>query len=60
MDTRPIARILGNSGLFFVAALGGTVAMEAPSIEVAAWATVIGLIASSSRELVEFGKSKRK
>lgn len=59
MDTRPVARILGNSGLFFVASLGGTVAMGAPSIEVAIWTTLIGLIASTSRELAEFGKSRK-
>lgn len=60
MDTRPIARIIGNSGLFFVASLGGTVAMGAPSVEVAAWTTLIGLIASTSRELSEFGKTRKK
>jgi hypothetical protein len=59
-DTRPIARILGNSGLCFVASLGGTVAMGAPSVEVALWTTAIGLIASASRELTEIGKRSRK
>jgi hypothetical protein len=60
MDTRPAARIIGNSGLFFVASLGGTVAMGAPSVEVATWTTFIGLIASTSRELAEYGKSRKK
>lgn len=56
MNTRPIARIIGNSGLYFVATIGGTAAMGAPSLEVAAWTTLIGFIASASRELVEHGK----
>jgi hypothetical protein len=59
MDTRPAARVIGNSGLYFVATLGGTAAIGTPSPEIAAWTTLIGLIASTSRELAEYGKGRK-
>ena len=59
MDSRPAARIIGNAGLYFVAALGGTAAIGTPSPEIALWTTLIGLIASTSRELAEYGKTRK-
>ena len=55
----PIARILGNAGVFFVTPYLGSTLAGAPSIETALWSVVVGLIASSTRELIEFGKIKR-
>lgn len=59
MNLRPLARVIGNSGLYFVATLGGTTFAGVPNLEVVFWVTLIGLITSGSRELVEYGKSRK-
>jgi hypothetical protein len=59
MNTRPIARILGNSGLYFVTPYAGSALAGTPSIETAIFTALIGLILSTSRELIEHGKERR-
>lgn len=60
MNLRPLARITGNAGIFFTATVGGTALSGAPDVEIALWVTLLGMIASASREVVEYGESKRK
>lgn len=55
----PIARVLGNAGIFFVTPYLGSTLAGAPSVETALWSVLAGLILSSSREIIEFGKIKR-
>jgi hypothetical protein len=56
---KPIARVIGNSGMYFVAPyIGSGVATGIPNIETALFTTVIGLILSGSRELIEYGKNR--
>lgn len=59
MNLRPVARVIGNSGLYFVATLGGTTFAGVPNMEVVLWVTLIGLITSTSRELSEYGKTRK-
>lgn len=60
MDIRyPLARIIGNAGIFFVTPYTGSVLAGAPSLETALWSVLIGLVLSTSREVIEFGKIKR-
>jgi hypothetical protein len=60
-----IARIFGNAGMFFVTpyvgsgvATGVGVSQTQMSIETASIITMIGLILSTSRELIEYGKQR--
>lgn len=54
-----IARIFGNAGMYFVAPyIGSGVATGVPNLETAGFTTLVGLILSSSRELIEYGKSR--
>ena len=59
MNLRPMARVIGNTGLYFVSTLGGTTIAGVPDIEVALWVALIGLVTSGSRELSEYGKSRK-
>jgi len=59
VNTKPIARILGNSGLYFVTPYAGSALAGAPSIETAIFTALIGLILSTSRELIEHGKERK-
>ena len=54
-----MARVIGNTGLYFVSTLGGTTIAGVPDIEVALWVALIGLVTSGSRELSEYGKSRK-
>lgn len=58
MNLRPISRIFGNTGLYFVTPYAGTAMAGSPSLEAAGFTALIGLILSASRELVEYGKSR--
>jgi len=53
-----IQRIFGNAGLFFVAPYTGSAITGSPNLEIALWTMTIGLILSSSRELLENAKSR--
>lgn len=55
----PLARILGNAGIFFVTPYLGSAIEGMPSFGIALWTMIIGLILSASRETIEFGKIKR-
>lgn len=55
----PIARVMGNAGIFFVTPYLGSTLAGVPSVETALWSVLVGLILSSSREVIEFGKIKR-
>jgi len=59
LNLRPIARVLGNAGMFFVAPYTGSAIAGVPSLEIAIWTTVIGIVFSTSRELVELGKERK-
>ena len=59
MDTRPLARVLGNTGLYFVTPYAGSAMAGMPSIETALFTALIGLILSASRELVDYGKTRK-
>jgi len=58
MDTRPIARVIGNTGLYFVTPYAGSAMAGLPSIETALFTALIGLVLSASRELIEYGKER--
>jgi hypothetical protein len=58
MDLRPLARVFGNAGLYFVTPYAGTTIAGVPSIEVAIYTALIGIILSGSRELIEYGKER--
>jgi len=48
MNTKPIARIIGNAGMYFIAPYAGSgLATGIPSVEVAAFTALIGLIIST-------------
>jgi len=51
-----VARIFGNTGLYFVTPYAGSAMAGFPSIETASFTALIGFILSTSRELVEYGK----
>jgi|TARA_Y100001936_G_scaffold95299_1_gene93703 hypothetical protein len=53
---KAIARVIGNSGMFFVTPYLGSTIAGLPSLEIALYTTLIGLILSTSRELIEYGK----
>ena len=53
---KAISRVIGNSGMFFVTPYLGSTIAGVPSLEIALYTTVIGLILSTSRELIEYGK----
>ena len=53
---KAIARVTGNSGMFFVTPYLGSTIAGIPSLEIAIYTTLIGLILSTSRELIEYGK----
>ena len=55
----PIARVLGNAGIFFVTPYLGSTLAGAPSVDTAIWSVLVGVVQSSSREVIEFGKIKR-
>jgi hypothetical protein len=57
--TQPLARIFGNTGLYFVTPYAGSAMAGLPSIETAAFTAIIGLILTTSRELVEYGKQRK-
>lgn len=60
MEVRyPIARIIGNAGIFFVTPYIGSTLAGSPSLDTALWSVLIGLVLSTSREAIEFGKIKR-
>lgn len=60
MDLRPIARILGNAGLYFVAPYAGSGLAEGiPNPYIAIWTAAVGLILSASREAIEYGKTRQ-
>lgn len=58
MNFHPFARVLGNAGMYFVAPYMGSAMAGIPSLETAAFTTLIGLVLSSSRELIEYGKQR--
>lgn len=58
MNYKPLARIFGNAGIYFVAPYFASIAAGLPSVEIALWTTLIGLILSTSRELIEYGRRK--
>ena len=59
MDMKPIARVLGNAGLYFVAPYAGSgLATGVPNMETAGFTALIGLILSASREAIEYGKTR--
>jgi len=60
MNFKPLARVIGNTGLYFVTPYAGSAMAGLPSIETALFTSLIGLILSTSRELVEFGKNGKK
>jgi len=51
-----VSRIFGNAGIFFVAPYAGSTIAGTPSLETALWSALVGIILSSSRELIEIGK----
>ena len=53
-----LQRIIGNAGLFFVAPYTGSAIIGTPNLEIASWTMLIGLIVSTSRELLENAKNK--
>ena len=53
---KAIARVLGNSGTYFVTAYVGSAIGGLPSLEIALYTALIGLVLSTSRELIEYGK----
>jgi len=53
---KAISRVIGNSGMFFVTPYLGSTIAGVPSLEIALYTTLIGLILSTSRELIEYGK----
>jgi len=59
MAWKPIARIFGNTGTYFVATYAGTAVAGLASLEIAGFTALIGLIISTSRELLEYGKQRR-
>ena len=58
MNTRPLARILGNTGMYFVTPYAGSAMAGIPSIETALFTALIGLILSGSREMMDYGKRR--
>ncbi len=58
MDKRPLARILGNTGMYFVTPYAGSAMAGIPSIETALFTALIGLILSGSREMMDYGKRR--
>lgn len=59
MDLKPMARVIGNTGLYFVTPYAGSAMAGIPSLETAAFTALIGFILSTSRELVEYGKERQ-
>ncbi len=59
MDLRPVAIIFGNTGLYFVTPYAGSAMAGYPSVETALFTALIGLIISTSRELIDYGKSRK-
>ncbi len=53
-----MARIAGNTGIYFVTPLAGTTLAHAPSIEASIYCCAIGFILSASRELLDYGRQK--
>jgi hypothetical protein len=53
---KALARVLGNSGTYFTAPYLGSTLAGIPSLEIALYTAIIGLILSTSRELIEYGK----
>lgn len=53
---KAMARVIGNSGMFFVTPYLGSTIAGIPSLEIALYTTLIGLILSTSRELIEYGR----
>jgi len=52
-------RIIGNAGIMFVTPYAGSAAaLGMPNLEIALWSMGLGLIASTSRELIEYGKER--
>jgi len=60
MNFKPLARVIGNTGLYFVTPYAGSAMAGLLSLETALFTALIGLILSSSRELVEYGKNGKK
>lgn len=58
MNLRPAARVIGNAGMYFVTPYAGSTLAGVPSLEIAFFTALIGLILSTSRELVEYGKER--
>ncbi len=58
MDKRPLARIIGNTGMYFVTPYAGSAMAGIPSIETALFTALIGLILSGSREMMDYGKRR--
>jgi len=57
MDAKKaIARVLGNSGTYFVTPYVGSAIAGIPSLEIALYTAIIGLVLSTSRELIEYGR----
>tara|TARA_R110000824_G_scaffold119329_1_gene273363 strand:+ start:299 stop:514 length:216 start_codon:yes stop_codon:yes gene_type:complete len=56
---KAIARVIGNSGMFFVTPYLGSTIAGVPSLEIALYTTLIGLILSTSRELIEYGRGRK-
>ncbi len=59
VDMKPVARVLGNAGMYFVAPYAGSGLAEGiPNMEIAAFTALVGLILSASREAIEYGKTR--
>ena len=53
-----LMRIFGNAGTFFVAPWIGSAIDGTPSLDIALWTCLVGIIMSSSREMLELAKNK--
>lgn len=59
MNARPLARVIGNAGMYFVTPyVGSGLATGLPHLDTALWTALIGLVLSASRELIEYGKER--
>jgi hypothetical protein len=54
-----LARITGNTGMYFITPLAGTTLAQIPSIETSLYCCMIGFILASSRELLDYGRQKQ-
>lgn len=53
-----LARIGGNTGIYFVTPLAGTTLANSPSIEASLYCCAIGFLLAASREMLDYGRQK--